>query len=90
MSISKQLAARFRQSVQGCTLHLHGPVQAWVTIEDACEQGQASREDVANEAIKSSTTRIESLLNDGVSGDDPRIKKEKLTRLFIQRLLLGT
>jgi len=89
MSVSKTLAARFRQSVQGCSLHLHGPVQAWAAIEDACKQGQTNREDVANEAIVSSTKRIEALLSEGVPDDDPRILKEKLTRSFIERLLLG-
>lgn len=88
MSLAEQLAARLRQSIQGCTLHLHGPVQAWVAIEQASQKKEASPTDVAKIAIESSTKRIEELLAEGVSPDDPRIIKEKLTRSFIERLLV--
>lgn len=88
MNDSRQLASRLRQAVQGCTLHLHGPVQAWAAVEQACLEGKASREEVAQYVIKSCTNRIEELLAAGIAHDDLRILKERKTRKFVERLLL--
>jgi len=61
-----ELAARLRQSVQGCTTHIHGPVQAWVAIEDAVARGEVTRAEVAASAIASSTHRLEEMRASGV------------------------
>jgi hypothetical protein len=83
-----QLAARLRQSVQGCTLHSHGPVQAWMAIENACEQGHVTHQEIAQIIVEGCTNRIESLEQEGVDAQDPRILKEKTTMEFIKKLLL--
>ena len=90
MSVARDLAARLRQSVQGCTLHLHGPVQSCAAIEQACCEGKVSYEEVAKFAIEACTRRIEELRKEGVAADDKRLLKELKTRDFIVRLLLGT
>lgn len=87
MSSSESLAIRLRQSIQGCTLHLHGPVQAWASIEEARVQGKVRAEDVAKHASDACTKRISELLAEGVGPDDPRIRKEELTRAFIEKIL---
>ncbi len=87
MNPSELLAARLRQSIQGCTLHLHGPVQAWASIEDARAKGTVRTEDVAKHAMEACTKRIEELRAEGVGADDPRVRKEELTRAFIERIL---
>lgn len=87
MSLAKDLAARLRQSVQGCTLHLHGPIQAWVEITRACHDKKTCTEEVARIAVESSKLRIAELIEKGVSKDDPRIVKEELTKAFIKKLL---
>lgn len=89
MNLSRQLALRLRQSVQGCTLHLHGPVQAWAAVERACTEGSANRQQVAQYVIDSCTGRINELVTNGVAPDDQRILKEQKTRSFVQHLLLG-
>lgn len=89
MSIARQLAARLRQSVQGCTLHIHGPVQSWAAIEQACAQGQTTYDEVAEHAIESCTRRIDELIKEGTAADDKRVAKELTTRAFVERLLLG-
>ena len=88
MNMSWHLAFRLRQSVQGCTLHLHGPVQAWAAVEKACEEGLANRTQVAQYVIDSCSHRIDELLASGIREDDQRVFKEKKTRAFVERLLL--
>lgn len=90
MSVARDLAARLRQSVQGCTLHLHGPVQSWAAIEQACCEGTATYEEVARFAIEACARRIDELRKEGVPADDKRMLKELKTCDFITRLLLGT
>lgn len=88
MSVNEaELAARLRQSVQGCSIHNHGPIQAWAAIESACSEGSIHIEDVAKLAIEACANRIADLLESGVDVGDQRIKKEELTRAFIERLL---
>lgn len=70
-------------------MHIHGPVQAWAAIDEACSDGAAKREDIARLAMEACTKRIHDLEREGVDANDQRIKKEKLTRAFIERLLLG-
>jgi hypothetical protein len=82
------LAARLRQAVQGCTVHLHGPVQAWNAVEEAAASG-VSREEVATLAARSCLDRMRSLSAEGVPADDPRMKKEKLALSFIRTLYAG-
>jgi len=89
MCLSRQLALRLRQSVQGCTLHLHGPVQAWAAVEQACKEGKANRELVARYVIDSCTNRIEELLAAGTGHNDQRIIKERKTRKFVEQLFLA-
>ncbi|MBK8201156.1 MAG: hypothetical protein IPK68_02110 [Bdellovibrionales bacterium] len=88
MSQRDLLAARLRQAVQGCTVHLHGPIQAWAAIEQACVEGAVQRDEVAMLAIEACTNRIKDLRQAGVDASDVRIKKEELTRTFIEKLLL--
>ncbi|MBK9038345.1 MAG: hypothetical protein IPL83_04150 [Bdellovibrionales bacterium] len=88
MSQRDLLAARLRQAVQGCTVHLHGPIQAWAAIEQACVEGAVQRDEVAMLAIEACTNRIKDLRQAGVDPSDLRIKKEELTRTFIEKLLL--
>ncbi|MCB0419981.1 MAG: NUDIX hydrolase [Bdellovibrionales bacterium] len=87
MTKTKELAIRLRQAVQGCTLHLHGPVQAWHAIEKACFNQETSYRAVAEEAITASVYRINELKKTGVRSEDPRIIKEEQTRDFIRDLL---
>lgn len=87
MSNVNELAARLRQAVQGCTVHTHGPVQAWTAIEEAIARGDATRAEVADLAIGTSTARLESLLRAGVAPDDTACAKERTTIAFMQRLL---
>ncbi len=87
MSLEKELAARLRQSVQGCTIHLHGPVQAWLAVNEASQNNKVNIESIKKIAAKASAERINELVSAGVSADDPRIKKEELTKAFIEKLL---
>lgn len=87
MNLSELLAVRLRQSIQGCTLHIHGPVQAWASIEDAHIEGAIRTEEVAKYAVEACTKRISELRAEGVSPEDPRIRKEELTRAFIEKIL---
>ena len=68
-------------------MHLHGPVQAWALIEDAHAQGTVRSEDVAKHAVDACTKRISELRLEGVAFEDPRIRKEELTRAFIEKIL---
>jgi hypothetical protein len=86
MSRDRALAERLRQAVQGCTIHNHGPVQAWAAARQACLEGRADEKEVARLAVEACTGRIEELKKAGASADDLRIKKEELTRAFIERL----
>lgn len=90
MSRSPELAARLRQAIQGCSLHIHGPVQAWAEVMEACGEGNASSREIAEIAMTACRRRVEELRAEGVASDDPRIHKEELTRAFIEKLLLGS
>lgn len=81
------LAARLRQAVQGCTIHIHGPVQAWAAVESAVFAGHTTRQEVATVAIAASFRRLAELQTMGVPADDPRRVKELLTAQFIRALL---
>ena len=83
------LAARLREAVQGCSIHSHGPIQAWAAIEEARIEGTVQPEEVAKLAIDACTRRIDELRQIGVEADDPGIRKEELTRSFIERLFYG-
>jgi hypothetical protein len=85
-SLSVQLASRLRQAVQGCTIHSHGPVQAWAAIEQAREDNGVSSEEVGKLAVEACAKRIEELLTLGAKPDDLRIRKEVLTRAFLEKL----
>ncbi|MCA9672640.1 MAG: hypothetical protein KC503_43900 [Myxococcales bacterium] len=86
---AEELAARLRQAVQGCTLHLHGPVMAWWTIEQAVEQGDIDRGAVLRAAVGASERRLATLRAQGVDEDDPRVRKEIITARFMARLFGG-
>ena len=86
MGLRELLAARLRQSIQGCSIHQHGPIQAWVAIEEASSEDRAIAAEVAAIAAKDCAKRIDELKAAGVSDSDPRIRKEELTRAFIERL----
>ncbi|MBC7713841.1 MAG: hypothetical protein H7177_10910 [Rhizobacter sp.] len=87
MSLEKELAARLRQSVQGCTIHLHGPVQAWVALNEASQNNGINIASVKKIASEASAERINALVLSGVSLNDPRIIKEEITKAFIEKLL---
>lgn len=87
MNSSEALAARLRQAIQGCSVHIHGPIQAWAAIEQARSEGVVSSDEVAELAIAACTQRIQDLQQAGVLPDDLSIKKEELTRAFIEKLL---
>jgi hypothetical protein len=87
MKKNEELAARLRQSIQGCAIHNHGPIQAWVAIEEASAEGVAQMQEVARIAMEACKKRIADLQMTGVDSGDLRIKKEELTCLFIERLL---
>jgi len=80
------LSARLRQAVQGCTVHGHGPVQAWRAIEEAARAGGATREAVAREASGACRARLRELRDGGVPDDDARAVKERTTLAFIRAL----
>jgi hypothetical protein len=87
MSGAEVLAKRLRQTVQGCTIHQHGPVQAWNAIEDAVSKGTVERDAVALIALEASRGKMLDLKSQGVAEQDPRYRKEVVTHAFIKRLL---
>lgn len=86
MSESAELAARLRQAIQGCSIHSHGPIQAWAAIEQARADGKVDALEVAKIAMEACRGRIRDLEADGASSADLRIKKEQLTLAFIEKL----
>lgn len=86
MMTAGDLAARLRQAVQGCTIHIHGPVQAWAAVEQAVFQGHTTRQEVATIAIAASHRRLAELAQMGVPADDPRRVKELLSAQFVRAL----
>lgn len=79
------LADRLRVAVQGCTLHIHGPVQAWRAIE-------ALDDDLLTAAVlahitRRSTAKMLDLSQSGVAPDDARVRKEVDTIGFCWALL---
>lgn len=80
------LAGRLRQAVQGCTVHLHGPVQAFQAVRAAHNAGEVDEREVANLAIHDCNLRLLSLAEEGVAAQDARVRKERATIEFIQAL----
>ncbi len=80
------LARRLRQAVQGCTLHMHGPVQAWGAVAEAVAAQQVGRAEVGDLVIDACLARVAELERQGVEGDDPRIAKERRTIRFVAAL----
>lgn len=87
MTLVEELASRLRQSVQGCSIHLHGPVQAWMAIKEASQNNGISIESVKKIASEASRERINELVKAGVPTEDLRIRKEEITKAFIEKLL---
>ncbi len=86
MTDGEELAARLRQSIQGCAVHNHGPIQAWAAIDQAHRSGLIQAAEVARLAILACSARIEDLKSGGADQNDFRIQKEELTRSFIENL----
>lgn len=82
-----QLAKRLRQAVQGCTVHQHGPVQAWSAIQEAVACGEVSLEEVEKIALEACRSRVHDLSRQGATDDDRRVLKENQTHDFIKSLL---
>jgi len=85
--LEQKFADRIRQGVQGCTIHLHGPVQTWRAIMDAEKKGLATKGGVLDNARDACRTRLADLVREGAAEDDPRVVKEKLTLDFLENLL---
>ena len=84
---AQELAESLRQSVQGCVIHAHGPVQAWARIMEAQQQGSASAAEVLEHISAASAARLTELRRQGAEASDPRIHKEELTLSFVEKLL---
>ena len=84
--VARALAGRLRQAVQGCTQHIHGPVQAWAAIRSAINEGTITAEEVLREMEASTVRRLQELQEQGPE-TDPRFKKERLTLEFVEALL---
>ena len=83
------LAMRFRQAVQGCTLHLHGPVAAFCEVQKQARDNGV-RLDVVRELITTrSRMRQITLTAAGVSAADPRQRKELAVAEFTEALFRG-
>lgn len=87
MTPEETLAARLRQAVQGCSCHIHGPVHAWDEIQRVGRSGALRVEEVARLAVEACERRIGELRDLGAREEDPRVRKEELTRRFIEKLL---
>lgn len=85
MSDTAALAARLRSAVQGCTVHIHGPVQA---LEQAWSEA-ADPYAVLVEVQRLCLHRIDELLAEGVPVNDPSIRKEERTSWFCGLILRG-
>ncbi len=81
------LALRLRNAVQGCSIHIHGPVQAWAAVMEAAAIGEVELRSVAEFAIGASRKRLQDLRELGAKSDDERVRKEELTIAFIEKLL---
>lgn len=86
MNDERDLAIRLRQAIQGCTVHMHGPIQAWQAIEDARSAGIVDFHAVAKFASDACDARMTELRKQGISENDLRIKKELITKKFILAL----
>ena len=86
MTVTNDLAARFRQAVQGCTLHIHGPVQAWRAVVDAAEDGTVEYAEVGRRVCGLSFAKVATMRGQGVTEDDPRIAKERSVAAFAAAL----
>jgi hypothetical protein len=89
MSIELELANRLRQAVQGCTVHTHGPIQAWLVIDQAARKGELAKKDIAKIVIQMCDDRIKELKLTGLKGSNIAIQKEIDTKKFIQELFTG-
>jgi hypothetical protein len=85
----RSLAERFRQSVQGCTSHLHGPVAAFMEIQKQVRESGVRLDVVCEMTVADSRARQEALLTSGVSRDDIRYRKEETVIEFTQALFRG-
>ncbi len=86
MTDEELLAARLRQAIQGCTMHSHGPVQAWNAIEEANRAGLIDRALIVRLAVDACDARVAELRRQGISDGDVRIRKETITKSFILSL----
>lgn len=84
---ARELAETLRQSVQGCVIHAHGPVQAWARIMEAQQRGSASAAEVLAHISAASEAHLKELRRQGAEASDPRIHKEELTLKFVEKLL---
>lgn len=85
-----QLAERLRQAVQGCTLHPHGPLQAFAQIQDARRAGMTTATAVLAQVGSCCSRRLRQLQALGVGRDDPRWRKELAAAEFCTALLRET
>lgn len=86
---SYQLAARLRQSVQGCCAHIHGPVQAWLQICTAGSEGTVNTREVAEIVVADCRRRLRDLKSQGVLETDARVVKELSVIAFVSALFSG-
>ncbi len=89
MSKELDFANRLRQAVQGCTVHTHGPIQAWLVIDQASARGEVEKKNVAQLVIKMCDDRICELKSTGLSDSNMAIQKEFETKKFIQELFMN-
>lgn len=83
MAEKEDLAQRLRQSVQGCSQHLQGPVQVWHQLRVQFQNNLEKQKEVAMLAIEESANRIIILKEQGYKEEDPAVQKEIITSDFI-------
>lgn len=86
MKLKKELAQQLRQSVQGCSQHLHGPVQAWHQLRQKFPDDFEKQKEVAILAVDESLEKIARLFKQGYGKDDPSVQKEIITADFLRSL----
>ncbi len=87
--LERSLADRFRQSVQGCTSHLHGPVAAFMEIQKQVRECGVRLDVICEMTVDDSRARQEALSTSGASRDDIRYRKEETVIEFTQALFRG-
>lgn len=83
------LAARLRQSLQGCTQHIHGPVAAFGEIRTQAATYGVRVLVVRYLVAHAARERIQALVAAGVGRTDPRYRKEVAVAEFSNALLGG-